>query len=87
MFGKDTHTPETKSLCEPRPLRTTSIAQTLSATEALDEGTLEPYHGSYFYWINPENIITLQAIAALYAFEYGESFVYNTPSEKSHSTW
>ena len=62
MLGRDTHTPKTHTLFEPRPLRAPSIDQVLGSTE---EGTQEPYHESYFWWINPENIITLEDISGL----------------------
>jgi len=66
MFGRDTDTPKPNTLFEPQPLRTTSIDQVLSSTKDLDEGKLDPYHESYFYWINPEHTVILEAIAALY---------------------
>jgi len=78
MFGRDTNTPKSNTLFEPTPLRTTSIDQTLSSTEELNEGTLEPYHKSYFYWINPQGVVTLEDIAELSRYQYGEHFTYHT---------
>ena len=77
MFGKETHTPKT---FEPRPTRTISIAEVLTPVPEL--GTQEPYHESYFWWINPENTVTLEDITALYQYQYGENFTYHTPTEK-----
>jgi len=85
MFGRDTHTPKPKKPFEPRPLRTISIDEVLTPTPEL--GTLEPYHQSYFWWINPENTITLEEITALYQYQYGEEFIYHTPSTQSNSDW
>jgi len=64
MFGRDTYTPKPKKPFEPRPRRTTSIEEVLTPIPEL--GTQEPYHESYFWWINPENLVTLEDITALY---------------------
>jgi len=66
MFGRDTHTPKTKKEkpFEPRPVRTITINEVLTPIPEL--GTSEPYHESYFRWINPENTVTLDDITALY---------------------
>jgi len=85
MFGRDTHTPKPKKPFEPRPLRAISIDEVLTPTPEL--GTQEPYHESYFWSINPENTVTLEDITALYQYQYGENFIYDTPSEKSNSIW
>jgi len=85
MFGRDTRTPKPKKPFEPRPLRTISINEVLTPTPEL--GTQEPYHQSYFWWINPENTITLEDITALYQYQYGEDFAYHTPSERSNPIW
>jgi len=66
-------------------LRTISIDQVLTPIPEL--GTPEPYHESYFWWINPENTVTLNDITTLYEYQYGENFTYKTPSEKSNSIW
>jgi len=85
MFGRDTHTPEPKTPFEPRPLRTISINEVLPTIPEL--GTQEPYHESYFWWINPENTVTLEDIKALFQYQYGKDFIYHTHSEKSKSIW
>jgi len=87
MFGRDTYTPKPDTPFEPRPLRTTSIDQVLNPTDIPELGTQQPFNESYFSWINPENTVTLEDIAALYRYQYGENFTYNTPSEKSNSIW
>ena len=85
MFGRDTRTPNPKKPFEPRPLRTISINEVLTPIPEL--GTQEPYNESYFWWINPENTVTLEDISALYQYQYGKDFIYKTPSEKSNSIW
>jgi len=85
MFGRDTHTPKPKKPFEPRPLRTISTDEVLTPIPEL--GPQEPYYESYFWWINPENTITLEEITALYQHQYGENFIYHTPSTKSNSVW
>jgi len=85
MFGRDTHTPKPTKPFEPRPLRTISIQEVLTPIPEL--GTQEPYYESYFWWTNPENLVTLHDITTLYQYQYGENFTYNTPSEKSKSIW
>ena len=85
MFGRDTHTPKHKKPFNPRPLRTISIDEVLSPLP--DLGTQEPYHESYFWWTNPENTVSLEAIAALSQYQDGKEFTYHTPSEKSNSIW
>jgi len=87
MFGRETHTPKPEILFEPRPLRTTSISQVYFPTFIREQGTQKPYHESYFWWTNPENTVTLEDITALYQYQYGENFIYHTPSEKWNSTW
>jgi len=82
MFGTDTHTSKPEEPCEPRPIRTTSIDQVLNRTDFPQPGSQEAYHKSYFWWMNPENTITLEDIAELYQYQYGENFAYHTPSEK-----
>jgi len=85
MFGRDTHTPKPKKPFEPRPLRTISINEVLTPIPEL--GTKEPYNESYFWWVNPENNVTLEDITVLYQYQYGEEFIYHTPSTKSNSVW
>jgi len=85
MFGRNTHTPKPTKPFEPRPLRTISIEEVLTPIPEL--GTQEPYHESYFWWINPENTVTLEDITSLYQYQYGENFTYHTPTEKSNSIW
>jgi len=85
MFGKDTHTPKPKKPFKLRPLRTISIDEVL--TPIPEVGTREPYYESYFWWINPENTITLEDLTSLYKYQYSENFTYKTPSEKSNSIW
>jgi len=85
MFGRETHTPKPKKPFEPRPTRTISIAEVLTPIPEL--GTQEPYYESYFWWTNPENTVTLEDITTLYQYQYGENFIYRTPSEKSNSIW
>ena len=85
MFGRDTHTPKPKKPFEPRPLSTSSINEVLTPIPEL--GTQEPYNESYFWWINPENTVTIQDITALYKYLCGENFVYRTPSEGSNPVW
>jgi len=64
MFGRDIYTPKPEILFEPRPLRTTSIAQVYSPSFIRELGTQRPYHETYAFWINPENIITTQDLEA-----------------------
>ena len=86
MFGRDTHTPKPKKKpFEPRPLRTISIDEVLTPIPEL--GTQEPYYECYFWWINPENLVTLEDITALYQYQYGKDFIYHPHSEKSNSIW
>jgi len=82
MFGRDSHTPKP---FEPRPLTTVSIDEVL--TPIPEVGRQEPYDESYIWWINPENTVSLEDIAALYQYQYGKEFTYLTPSEKSNSIW
>jgi len=83
MFARDTHTPKPTIPFEQRPLRTTSIEEVLTPIPEL--GTQDPDHKNYFWWINPENTVTLEDIAALYQYQYGKEFIYYPPSEKSNS--
>jgi len=85
MFGRDTHTPKPKKPFELRPLRTISINEVLTPIPELV--TQEPYNESYFWWIDPENTVTLEDIAALYQYQYGEDFIYKEPAGKSNSIW
>jgi len=62
-----------------------SIDEVLTPTPEL--GTQAPYHESFFWWINPENTVTLEDITSLYQYQYGKDFIYTTPSEKSSSIW
>jgi len=79
-LGRDPYTPKPEKPFEPRPLRTTSIEQVLNPTDIPELETLDPYHESYFWWINPANIVTIEAMAAIYQSQYGEDFTYQTPA-------
>ena len=81
MFGRDTHTPKPKRPFEPRPLRTISIDEVLTPTPEL--GTQEPYHESYFWWINPDYSVTLEDIATLYQYQYGKKLHLSHPLGES----
>jgi len=83
MFGRNTHTSKPKKPFEPRPLRTISIDAVLTPIPEL--GTQDPCHESYFWGINPENLVTLEDITALYQYHFGKNFIYKTPAEKSNS--
>ena len=85
MLGRDSHTPKPKKPLDPRPLRTISSDEVLTPIPEL--GTQEPYHESYFWWINPENTVTLEHLSELYRYQYRENFTYKTPSEKPNSIW
>jgi len=85
MFGRNSHTPKPKKPFQLRPVRNTTRDEVFTPIPEL--GTHEPYYESYFWWINPENTVTLQEITALYQYDYGENFTYKTPSEKSTSIW
>jgi len=85
MFGRNTHTPKPKKPFEPRPLKTITIDEVLTLIPEV--GTQEPYEESYFWWINPENTVTLEDIAALYEYQYVKEFTYHTPTGKSNSIW
>jgi len=85
MFGRTTHTPEPKKPFEQRPLRTISIDKVLTPIPEL--GTQEPYNESYFWWINPATIVTLEDIAALYQYQDCKDLTYKTSLEKSNSIW
>jgi len=76
MLGRNTSTLKPKTLHESRPLRITSCDEVLNSTEILEPGTQEPYHESYFWWIHPDNTITMEDIAALYEYQSGEHFAY-----------
>ena len=66
MFGRDTYTPKLETLFEPRPLRTTSISQVYFPTLIRKPGTQKPYHETYSFCINLENIITTKDLEALH---------------------
>jgi len=83
MFGRDTRTPKPKKPFEPRHTKTTPIEEVL--TPIPEVGTQEPYNESYFWWINPENTVSHEDIAALYQYQCGKEFTYHTPSEKTNS--
>jgi len=71
MFGRGTYTSKPQTLHEATPSRTISIEEVLSYTKTPELGTVEPYHESYFWWTNPEKIVTLEDIAALYRYQHG----------------
>jgi len=81
MFGRETHTPKPEILFEPRPLRTTSIAQVYVPTFIRELGTQKPYHETYAHWINPANTITTKDLETLYQQWEGEGFRYYEPEE------
>jgi len=56
MFGGDIYSPKPEILFEPRALRTTSIAQVYSPSFIRELGIQRPYHETYAFWTNPENI-------------------------------
>ena len=66
MFGRDTYTPQLETLFEPSPLSTTSISQDYFPTFIRELGTQKPYHETYAFSTNPENIITTKDLDALY---------------------
>ena len=49
MFARDTHTPKSGNLLEPRPLRTTSIAQIYVPPFIRQLRTEKPYHETYVF--------------------------------------
>jgi len=85
MFGRDTLTPKPKKAFEPRPWRTIAIDEVHTPIPQL--GTPEPYYESYFWWINPENTVTLEDIATLYEYQRSKDIIYHTPSEKPNPAW
>jgi len=87
MFGTDTDTPKTNTLFETRPLRTIPIAQIMPPNVTKELGTEEPYHESYFWWINPENAVTHEEITPLYRYQYSENLTYHTPCEQENFVW
>jgi len=87
MFGRKTHNPKPDILFEPRPLRTTSISQVYFPTFIRELGTQKPYHETYAYWTNPENIITTKDLEALYQHWEGEGFRYYEPEEEIGQVW
>ena len=87
MFGRETHTPKPEILFEPRPLRTTSIAQVYVPTFIRELGTQKPYHETYAHWINPANTITTKDLETLYQQREGEGFRYYEPEEYIGQVW
>jgi len=69
-------------ILEPKPLRKTSIAQVYFPPFIRELGTQKPYHESYAFWTNPENLITTKDLEALYQQWEGEDFLYNEPEEE-----
>jgi len=53
-------------LFELSSLRASSIAQVYCPTFIRELGTKDPYHETYVFWTNPENIITTDDLIALY---------------------
>ena len=80
MFGRDTHTRKRKKPFEPRPFRTISLDEVLTPIPEL--GTEKPNPESYFWWMNPEDTITLEDIATLSQYHYVKEFTNHTHSEK-----
>jgi len=87
MFGRDTYTPKTENLFEPRPLRTTSISQVWFPTFIRELGTRKPSHETYTFWTNPENTITRQDLEALYQHWEGQGFGYYEPEKEIGQVW
>ena len=87
MFAGDIYTPKLEILFEPRPLRTTSIAQVYSRSFIREPGTQRPYHETYAFWTNPENIITTQDLETLYQHWEGKRFRYYEPEEQIRQVW
>jgi len=81
VFGKENLTPKQDSLIEPRPLQTVAVVQVWAPEDTEERVTEKPHDKSYFMWINQENTSTREAIAALYRYQYRQSFVYLIPSE------
>jgi len=65
-------------------LRTTSIDQVITSTAIGEKGTLEPCPEDGFWWINPENMVTIEDIAALDRYQYSENFIYHNPARRSN---
>jgi len=87
MFGGDITLRKPEILFEPRPLRTTSTAQVYSPSFIRELGTQTPYHETYAFWKNPENIITTQDLEALYQHWEGKGFRYYEPEEEICQVW
>ena len=87
MFGRNTPTPKRETLFEPRPLRTTSIAKIYFPEFIRELGTGKPYHETYAFWTNAENIITTRDLEALYQHWEGEGFRYYEPEEEIGQVW
>ena len=67
---------------DPRPVRTNSILELLvPATPISEDETKLLYHESYYFWTNPEITVTLEDIANLYRYQFGEDFNYSPHSE------
>jgi hypothetical protein len=81
MFGKNPSIPNPDSIFDPRRQREIpSIFQICPPLQI--RGTYEPYYEIYAFWTNPENILTVEDIAAYYCYRYGADFEYYTPSEE-----
>jgi len=87
MFGRNTPTPKQETLFEPRPFRTASIAQIYFPEFISKLGIRKPYHETYSFWTNPENIITTKDLEALYQHWEGEGFCYYEPKEEIGQVW
>ena len=73
---------------EPRPVRTDSILEILvPVTPISEDGTELLYHETYHFWVNPENVVTLEDITDLYRYQLGEDFNYTTRSESLSEKW
>jgi len=87
MFRRNTPTPKQETLFEPRPLRTTSIAQIYFPEFIRELGTRKPSHETSAFWTNPQNIITTRDLDALYQHWEGEGFRYYEPEEEVGQVW
>jgi len=87
MFGRDTYTPKSEILFEPRPLTTTSISQVYFPPFISELVTQKPYHQTYAYWTNPVNTITTKDLQTLYQQWEGDGFCYCEQEEDIGQVW
>ena len=88
MVPKTTYSSNHYEYVEPRPVRVDSILEILGpVTPISEDGTELLYHETYPFWVNPENVVTLEDIADLYRYQSGEDFNYTTRSESLSEKW